>query len=167
MKKVIVIGCSGAGKSTFSRKLKQETDLLLFHLDRLWHNKDKTTVTNELFDKRLSAILKKDAWILDGDFIRTLDIRLKECDTVFFLDYPLETCLAGVASRIGKPREDMPWIETEFDDEFRQWIIDFEEKRLPVITKKLSELGEDKQIYIFKTRDEADIYLANLRKNIE
>ena len=125
MERILVIGSPGAGKSTFSRRLREETGLPLYYLDMLWHRPDRTTVEMEVFDRELGKILEKDRWIIDGNYIRTLEMRLKACDTVFFLDYPLEVCLEGVRSRIGKPREDMPWVEQEFDGEFRQWIDGF------------------------------------------
>ena len=111
MKRVIVIGSPGSGKSTFSRNLRDKTGLPLYHLDNIWHRPDRTTITREEFDERLSAILAKDSWIIDGNYSRTLELRIKHCDTVFLLDYPLEVCLAGVKGRIGNEREDMPWIE--------------------------------------------------------
>lgn len=44
MKKVIVIGCPGSGKSTFSKALHKITDIPLFHLNMIFWNADKTTV---------------------------------------------------------------------------------------------------------------------------
>ena len=117
MRKVIVIGCPGAGKSTFARKLRNATNLPLYYLDMLWHKEDKTNISREEFDTKLKDVLKKDKWIIDGNYPRTLEMRLKECDTVFLLDYPLEVCLDGAKSRIGKKREDMPWVQSELDEE--------------------------------------------------
>lgn len=57
-------------------------------------------------------------------------MRLETCDTVFLLDFPVDVYLAGAQSRIGKKREDMPWVETEFDKEFRQWILDFPQNEM-------------------------------------
>ena len=88
MRKVIVIGCPGAGKSTFARKLRNATNLPLYYLDMLWHKEDKTNISREEFDTKLKDVLKKDKWISDGNYPRTLEMRLKECDTVFLLDYP-------------------------------------------------------------------------------
>ena len=159
MKKVIVIGCSGAGKSTFSRKLRDRTGLPLYYLDMLWHKPDRTTVSREEFDGRLEEILSGAAWILDGNYSRTLERRLQVCDTVFLFDLPLEQCLEGVAARVGKPREDMPWIEQEFDPEFKQWIEDFPATQMPKVYALLKKYSSEKQITIFRSRGEADDFL--------
>ena len=161
MKKIIVIGSPGAGKSTFARKLREKTGIPLYYLDMLWHKPDRTNVSQEEFDAGLDSILCQDEWIIDGNYLRTLERRLKACDTVFFLDYPLEVCLSGAASRIGKKREDMPWVEEEFDEEFWQWIIDFPRDQLPFIDKKLEQYRSKREIILFKSRQEAEYYLKN------
>ena len=158
MRKVIVIGCPGAGKSTFARKLRDATNLPLYYLDMLWHKEDKTNISREEFDTKLNDIIKKDNWIIDGNYLRTLEMRLKECDTVFLLDYSLEVCLAGAKSRIGKKRVDMPWVETEFDDEFKQYIEDFSKSQLPQVYELLDKYSEKRNIIIFKSRVEAEKY---------
>lgn len=162
MFKVIVIGCPGAGKSTFARKLRDAVKLPLFYLDVLWHRPDQTSVSRDEFDVCVDEIIKRDTWIIDGNYLRTLETRLAACDTVFFMDYPLDVCLAGAKSRIGKKREDLPWIESEFDDEFKQWIMDFPKEQLPQIYKMLEKYQGSKNIIIFKTRKDADDYLNKM-----
>lgn len=161
MLKVIVIGSPGAGKSTFARNLSDKTGIPLFHLDMIWHKPDRTNISREAFDVHLKEIIQKDKWIIDGNYQRTLEIRLKECDTVFFMDFPLEICLSGAKSRIGKKREDLPWIETELDEDFRQSILDFPKTQLPEIYEVLKKYRESKDIIIFKSRKEADGYLSS------
>lgn len=156
MKKIIVIGCPGAGKSTFARRLKEMTGLPLYYLDQIWHKTDRTTVSKEEFDAKLKEIIQQDSWIIDGNYLRTMECRLDACDTVFFLDYPLEICLEGAKARIGTVREDMPWVETEFDEEFRQWILDFPKDQIPVIYELLKKYETEKEIIVFKSRDEAE-----------
>ena len=151
MFKVIVIGSPGAGKSTFARKLRDLTGLPLYYLDMLWHRPDQTNISKEAFDTRLGEMLKTDKWIIDGNYLRTLEMRLRECDTVFLMDYPLEVCISGAESRIGKQREDLPWIESEFDEEFKQWIIDFPQNQLPQIYELLSQYRESSNIIIFRS----------------
>lgn len=161
MTQIIVIGCPGAGKSTFSRNLRDKLSLPLHYLDMLWHKPDKTNYTREEFDKKLSSILKTDKWIIDGNYNRTLEMRLIACDTVFLLDFPTEVCLQGVESRIGTKREEMPWVEEEFDSEFKDWIINFANDKLPYIYELLNKYN-DKNIIIFKSREELNRYLSEL-----
>lgn len=165
MKKVIIIGCPGAGKSTFARKLKEKTGLPLFYLDMIWHKADGTNISRDEFDEKLKGIVEKEQWILDGNYIRTLEMRLKECDTVFLLDYPLELCLEGAASRIGKERPDMPWVEAEFDQEFRQFIVDFPKDSLPKIYEILKKYEKEKELHIFRKREDAEEYLRTEGRN--
>ena len=110
MKKVIVIGCPGSGKTTFAKKLGDKTGLPLYHLDAIWHKPDRTHISREEYDLRLGEILAFDSWIIDGNYSRTIESRLSACDTVFLFDLPKEICLEGAISRLGKDRYDMPWI---------------------------------------------------------
>lgn len=165
MEKVIIIGCPGAGKSTFARKLKEKTGLPLFYLDMIWHKPDGTNISRDEFDGKIKEIMKKKQWILDGNYIRTLEMRLKECDTVFLLDYPLELCLEGASSRIGKERPDMPWIESELDLEFRQFIVDFPRDSLPKIYEFLKKYEKEKEPHIFRKREDAEEYLRTEERN--
>ena len=160
--KIIVIGSPGSGKSVFSRKLRNITGLPLHHLDLLWHKPDKTNYTAEEFDKKLQNILSSDKWIIDGNYQRTLETRLASCDTAFLLDYQINVCLSGAESRIGRKRDDMPWTETELDDKFRQWIIDFPKIQLPAIYQLLKKYS-DKTIIIFKSREESESYLDHIQ----
>ncbi len=163
MKRVMIIGCPGAGKSTFARKLQNVTKLPLYYLDMIWHKPDKTNITKEEFDKKLNELVNMDEWIIDGNYQRTLEIRLKKCDTVYLLDFPLDVCISGAKSRIGKKREDLPWLETEFDEEFERWILGFRENQLPKIYNLLKEYSY-KNIIVFKSRDELEGYLEALKK---
>ena len=162
MNKVLVIGCPGSGKSTFARALQSKTGLPLIHLDLLWHKPDKTTVTREEFDARLAEVLRGKQWIIDGNYNRTLNIRLQACDTVFLFDLPTEVCLSGAQSRIGKQRADLPWLETEFDEEFRQYILHFSAEKLPHLYQALEPYRQSKHITVFHSRAEADKYLQTL-----
>lgn len=159
MKRVLVIGSPGAGKSTFARRLRERTGLPLYYLDQIWHCSDGSHLSEKEFDDRLDELLKRERWIIDGNYSRTLVRRLAACDTVFLLDYPTDLCLLGAASRIGRKREDLPWIEQEFDAEFKQHIINFPQKRLPQIYQLLQSIREEKAVIIFKTREEANTYL--------
>ncbi|MBR3893526.1 MAG: adenylate kinase [Clostridia bacterium] len=160
MKRVIVIGCPGSGKSSFSRALCQKTGLPLCHLDLLYWNADKTTVEKSVFLARLSTVLKEDAWIIDGNYASTMEMRMAACDTVFFLDYPLAVCLDGVRARRGKPRSDMPWIEGEEDAELIEMIKGFRVQQRPQVMALL-EKYRDKNVVVFQSREQADAFLRH------
>lgn len=161
MKRVLVIGCPGSGKSTFSRRLNEKTGLPVVHLDNLFWNADKSYVSREVFLRRLRKCMDGDAWILDGNYDSSLELRLKCCDTIFLLDYPLELCLDGIEKRRGTVRPDMPWVETEPDEEFLQFIRDFPFQILPKMRSMLAAYP-DKKLIIFNERQQSEQFLSAL-----
>ena len=158
MKKIIVIGCPGSGKSTFARALHKKTGIPLYHLDMMFWNADKTTVEKSVFLERLYSVLEKDEWIIDGNYGSTMELRMAACDTVIFLDHPLDVCLDGIRGRRGKPRSDMPWIETEEDAEFIEFIKSYNEQQKPQVLELLKKYG-DRNVIILRSREQADAFI--------
>jgi adenylate kinase family enzyme len=163
MKKIIVIGCPGSGKSTFARELHKITGIPLFYLDMMYWNPDKTTVEKSIFRRRLADVIDKSEWIIDGNYASTMEMRMSACDTVIFLDYETDVCLEGVRARRGKARDDMPWIETEDDAEFIEFIKKYNMSSRPQVLALLRRY-EDKSIFVFKSREEAEEFLTRLGK---
>ncbi|MCW6653248.1 adenylate kinase [Aerococcaceae bacterium NML191292] len=166
MKKIMVIGCPGSGKSTFSKVLHDMTGIPLYHLDMLNWNADRTTVDKAVFLKRLLNTINKSEWIIDGNYGSTIELRLKACDTVVFMDYPLDICLTGIKERKGKPRTDLPWVEIDEDDtEFIEFVKNYNSQSRPKILELLAEY-RNKEVHIFKNRRDADEYLKSLQRQI-
>lgn len=166
MKKIIIIGCPGSGKTTFAIKLAERTGIPLFHLDAIWHRPDRTHITREEFDALMPEILAGDSWIIDGNYSRTVEGRIKAADTVILFDLPTEVCLAGAVARLGKERYDMPWMDTELDPRLRIEIEEFPLKNLPRIYELLEKHKADREIVIFKSREDADRLLHNLQTEV-
>ena len=162
MRRINIIGCPGSGKSTLARELHKITGIPLFHLDMLYWNPDKTIVDKAVFRSRLTEVMAQDEWIMDGNFSSTMEERIAASDTVIFLDYPTQLCLDGVRERRGKPRLDLPWIETEEDAEFTEYISSFHDLRRPQIIALLDKYS-DKNIVILSDRTEAEKYLLSLK----
>lgn len=162
MEKVLVVGCPGGGKSTFAARLRGLTGLPLYHLDQIWHRPDRTTITPGEFDRQLAALLARERWIIDGNYQRTLELRLQACDTVFFLDYPTALCLEGALARVGKPHPDLPWVETRPDPDFLQAIRDFPIQQRPALCALLARYREGRRMFAFQDRGETEAYLQAL-----
>ena len=158
MKKVIVVGCPGSGKSTFARKLQEKTGLPLYYLDMIWHKPDKTTLTKEEFDEKLHRLIARDEWIIDGNYSRTLEPRLQACDTAFVFDLPLEVCLAGAQARVGTKRIDMPWEETELSQEFLNYILSFSQQQLPRLLQLARQYSSKNGFFSSPPRGECDVF---------
>ena len=161
MKRILVIGCPGSGKSTFARALAERIGLPLYHLDMMYWNADRTQVEKSVFRARLAEAMSHDRWIIDGNYQSTMELRLQTADTVFFLDYPTEVCLEGLRARMGKPRPDMPWIEQEEDAEFTEYVRSFVDQNRPFILALLEKYKSVSSV-VLTDRALADAYLKSL-----
>ena len=167
MKRVIIIGCGGSGKSTLARLLGEKTGLPVVHLDQIfWAPGNWKHLDRESFDRLLQEEVKKDRWILDGNYDRTLEKRLAHCDTVIWLDYNRFVCLIGWVKRVisnwGTARVDMAEGCIEwFDPEFAGWIWRFNKEHREKYTELLDRQDE-KLILRFKSRSQLKKYIATL-----
>lgn len=161
--KIIVLGCPGSGKSTFSKKLHEVTQLPLIHLDNIWWKRDRSHISREEFDRKLGEILQGDKWIIDGNYSRTYEVRFKACDTVIFLDLSVEECMSGIKERVGKKRSDIPWTEQELDPELVKLVDNYDSDNRPVILSLMEEYS-NKNRFIFQSRSAADEWLNKLKQ---
>lgn len=166
MKKVIIIGCPGAGKSTLAIEMGKKTGLPVVHLDSLFWLPGWTQRPREEFDLLLQESLQKDAWIIDGNYGRTIPLRLAACDTVVYLDFPTIVCILGVIRRVitnyGKTRVDMGEDCPErFDWEFMKFVWNFNRRERKTLHKALNE-NPNKEIIILRTRRQVRKFLENI-----
>ena len=164
MKKILVIGSSGAGKSTLSRRLSKITGIEILHLDKLYWKPNWTEPSKDDWKKTLEKAMRGEAWIVDGNYSRTLDIRVPVCDTVIFLETPPAVCIYRVLKRVaqsyGKTRSDMAENCVEqFDWQFIKWIWDFENRSKPKIEKILEQFKDEKTIVRLKSKKEVEEFL--------
>ena len=166
MKKVIVIGCPGSGKSVFSRTLHDITGLPLYHLDMInWHE-DKSTLSREELIEKINEIGATDKWIMDGNYGGTMELRMSLCDTIVFLDYPTDVCLEGIMARRGTQRPDMPWQDSnDLDEEFVDSVKNYYSQNRPTVLDRI-KIFSDKKIFIFKSSPEADDFLKTLSESV-
>ena len=159
MKRVLVLGCPGSGKSVLAGRLHRLTGLPLIHLDQLWWRADGSHVSRAEFDEALTRVLRQPSWIIDGDYRRTWEVRVAACDTVFFLDYAPEVCCAGIHARVGQPRPDMPWVEQQADPDLLEADAQYRATRRPELLALLARYPKAAQ-HVFTSREAADAWLS-------
>ena len=130
MKKILVIGCCGSGKSTFSKKLQSILKIEVIHLDQYYHKPNWEEPEEEEWEKTVNKLVKKPSWIMDGTYIESLDKRIEKCDTVIYLDYSILKCFFRVVKRVfadyGKKRSDMAQgCKESIDLSFLKFVLTF------------------------------------------
>lgn len=164
MERIVIIGCPGCGKSTLSRTLGEKLDLTVVHLDRLWWTKDQRHISREEFDARLENALKLDRWIIDGNYSRTMDIRLQYCDTIIWLDFSRWVCLWGIFKRYAlKKRESVSDGNPDrLDWEFIRYIWSFNKNNRVLNATRIAKSKHARAI-ILKNRKEVKKFLETLQ----
>ena len=106
--RVIVTGLAGSGKSTLSLALAAKTGLPVIHLDlHLWKPGWVAPSETEWREKQ-RVLLAADAWIADGNYHETLDLRLARADTVVFLGLPWWVCSGRALLRGFRVPDELP-----------------------------------------------------------
>ncbi|MEK4251813.1 DNA topology modulation protein [Paenibacillus sp. FSL W7-1287] len=161
MKKVMLIGPGGSGKSTLSRKLGLLLHLPVYHLDALHWKPGWVPTPDDEWDDLQKELIKRDEWIIDGNYGRTIDIRLSEADTIIFFDYPRVIPIYRVIKRRikyhGKTRPDLhEGCPERISLEFLKWIWNYKRDKRPGILERLEKVKDDKRIIVL--RNQAEVY---------
>lgn len=167
MKKVILIGSGGAGKSTLARQLGAALQIEVIHLDALLWKPNWTLVQKEKQVEIQNELVKKEEWIIDGNYGGTIDIRLQAADTIIFLDIHRTICVYRALKRMlkyrNKTRPDMGvGCNERLDVHFLQWVWQYPKTKRPEIVKKLEQLSDEKQIIILQTPKQVQQFLKDL-----
>ena len=164
MKKILVIGCPGSGKSYFSKKLSPLLVIPLYHIDTIYWKEDGEHITREELIKEYDKIFKKDSYILDGNYKSTLYYRINYSDTIFFFDLPKDVCMEGLKQRRNKYRDDVPKILSKKSiDGLIKAIENFDKDDKPLILEEFKKHPEV-NVITFHSREEADAYLESLKE---
>jgi adenylate kinase family enzyme len=168
MQRILVLGCSGAGKSTFSHRLAQLTGLPVINLDHAFWRPGWVETPREEWWAKTAEFSSADAWIMDGNYSSSLHIRLPRADTAILLDYPRLLCmkrvLGRVASDYGRVREGMPeGCPERLDLKFLRYVWDFKANYRPRLEAALDQYGQHLMLYQLRSDREADAFLERLR----
>jgi adenylate kinase family enzyme len=166
MKRVLVIGPGGSGKSTFAKRLGQLLNIEVKHLDRFYWRPGWTKPSKDDWLKTVTELTSGDSWIIDGNFGGTLDLRVRHCDTIIFLDMSRLLCLWRIGKRRllyrKSSRPDMAEGCTEkLDREFVSWVWGYSRRSRPKVIKLLHEHSESKKVVWLRSNAEVERFLAS------
>lgn len=167
MKKALVIGCPGSGKSTFSSELSKKTNLPVIHLDVYYWKPGWVSCSNQEFDEILGDLLLREAYIMEGNYSRTIEFRISYADTIYFFDFSRSLCLYRVIKRRfmnhGKTREYMGKDCSErIDYNFIKSVWNFRKRQRMQIMNILDKYKQRKNIVIFRRPKDVIDYIESV-----
>ena len=167
MKRILVIGSPGAGKSTFSRRLGEATGVEVIHLDRLSWKSGWIEAPRDEFRQKLADALKKDSWIIDGNYGSSMPERMEACDTVIYLDFPRTLCVYRVLKRVvtyrkGSRPDMADGCDERFDWEFLKWVWTYPTRSKPKVEKLLEKFQNEKTIIRLNSTTKIEEFFGKL-----
>ncbi|WP_074087960.1 DNA topology modulation protein [Paenibacillus sp. P32E] len=168
--RILVIGSGGSGKSTLSRKLGGILKLPVIHLDTYFWNANWVPKENAEWDQIVERFTYEDQWIIDGNYSRTMDSRIKRADLIVFLDMPRVLCMYRIFKRRimyhKKARPDMnEECPEKIDWDFVKWVWNYRTRSRKNTIKKLERIQEPQQVITLKTRKQVDEFIRSLEQN--
>ncbi|MDJ1499673.1 AAA family ATPase [Xanthocytophaga agilis] len=169
MRKVVIVGCGGAGKSTLARQLGQIIQIPIIHLDAEFWQSDCKMLSREEEAQRLTHILIKDQWIIDGNYSSTMAVRFQVADTIIFLEFSTILCLWRVIKRFfhywGSTWPDMAeGCPEKLDWEFLMLILYYKYTNRPKVIKHITEFAIHCRVLVFHKHKQVRQFLAALAK---
>ncbi|MBV8838776.1 MAG: DNA topology modulation protein [Alphaproteobacteria bacterium] len=167
MQRVLVMGCSGSGKSTFARKLADRCGLPFVSIDQLFWQPGWREPDRNAFIATMTREAEKPAWVIDGNYTSrsAAELRRARADTIFWFDLPRWVCMVGVLRRsllgYGVVRPEMaPGCPEQFDLTFYRYVWSYRELQRPKLLAYFAELRGDQTLVTFTTRAQAGAFLA-------
>ncbi|MDN4618943.1 DNA topology modulation protein [Paenibacillus sp. PsM32] len=167
MDRVIVIGCSGSGKSTLSQKLHKILQLPIIHLDRYYWQANWQSTEQEAWDQKVTEFALTDRWIIDGNYSRTLDIRIGRADVIVFLDMPRWLCMYRIMKRRiqyhGRTRPDLNKdCPEKLDIGFIKWVWNYRKRNRVKTLEKLKQVKEHQNVVIIRNKKQLEEWIEQL-----
>jgi len=172
MQRIAVIGPSGAGKSTLARRLGELTGLPVIHLDAHYFQPGWKAMAEEEWEPLVRQLAAGERWVIDGNFSKTMDVRLSAADTIIFLDFSRWRCLWGVLKRlalnVGRTRADMAkGCVEKLDLEFLAWVWNFPHRSRPTVIECLQRFADGRQVYVLKSFRDVENFVQTLEREAQ
>lgn len=168
MRRVLIIGSAGAGKSTLARALGEILQLPVIHLDAEFWQPGWRAMPKDEWKSRVRQLVSGEQWIIDGNYGGTMADRIPAADTVILLALSRWTCLLRVLRRsiagYGKTRADLRagCPEQLPDLEFLRFIWTYPALKLPGVLSLLQSSPGERTVIVLRTAPEVQAYVAQL-----
>jgi adenylate kinase family enzyme len=171
MQRVLVMGSSGSGKSTFARRLSEMTGIPFVSLDALFWKPGWVASDNAAFGRRVAEVVRQPRWVMDGNYISSGagELRRQLSDTVIWFDLPRRSCMFGIMKRIagshGQVRPEMAeGCPEKFDFEFFRYVWTYRRQQRPKLLDYFQGLRPDQSFVCFTDRTQANDYLTAIAR---
>lgn len=167
----LIVGASGTGKSTLATELSRVLGLAVVHLDSHFWKDGWVETPNEEFDGIVTRLCAADEWIMDGNYSRTLHLRLPRAQVVVLLDLPTPVALWGIYRRAllfrGRSRPDLPdgCPEQWPDAEFVRWVVTYRARSRPKVLRRIAEAPHVRLVRL-RSRREIRRFMDRLREAV-
>jgi adenylate kinase family enzyme len=168
MRRILIVGNSGGGKSTLARRLGERLSLPVIHLDVIFWKPGWVEIGDDVFRVEVERALQAPAWVCDGNFAGTWDLRMPLADTIVWLDQPRLLCLFRAVMRVftyrgRRTRPDMAdGCDEKFDPKFYSYIWTYDAKVGPRLEAALAEYGRHARVVRLKSDREIAAFVASL-----
>ena len=162
MKRIMILGSSGTGKTTLGRFLGKKLNIPTLHLDSVYWEKDWNNIDKARFDSYMKQFLiKNKCWVIDGNYTNNkhFNYRLNLADVIIILDFGQQISLQGIHKRAEQfkhqVRSDMAEGCIEgIDQVFLQYVAGFHKEKAKYLKAIAKQFQHKKQVLIFKNRTE-------------
>jgi adenylate kinase family enzyme len=166
-RRILLIGPGGAGKTTLAVELGKRLELPVVHLDNLFWSGSWEPMAHAPWDATIARLVAEPAWIMDGNYSRTIAQRAPRADAILWLDLSPWICLGRVIQRqlryFGRARPGLPTeCRERVTPEFLGWIWTYRKRRRPAIARQLAEVAPTVPVIRLTTPTQVRTFLSAL-----
>jgi adenylate kinase family enzyme len=173
MQRILVMGSSGSGKSTFARRLSEATGIPFVSLDALFWQPGWQPTEPAVFEARVTEAARGARWVMDGNHSErpSGELRRQLADTIVWFDLPRRTCMTGILTRIarsyGQVRPEMAdGCPEKIDLEFFRYVWSYRARQRPKLLRFFEGLRPDQALVCFTERAQVDRYLRDIAASV-